>query len=198
MKVQYVMFMMFFFVIFVVSSVVLIPVAYVVCIFDKLKTIDQQPNLMEKIKNNFSFLPFGLIILSFDVLADMFYFWKNNFRPMEDLKQIIIIKEKSTISHKSIREIQNNCVKYNMHKIKTVNTATIVKNFSKQLDVMQNLQFLMFGQFIPIGGFADTDGGVGKGYTLKTMKTAELEEQRMEELRLLDDSIQKVESQKHL
>ena len=93
----------------------------------------------------------------------------------------------------SIREIQNNCIKYNNHKIKTVNTATIVKNFSRHLEVTQNLQFLIFAQFIPKNGWGSEETAQ-RGYTLKTMKTQELEEARKEELRLLDDTDQRLSS----
>lgn len=80
MQVQYVMFMMIFFGVFMVVSVLATPAAYFVCMFDKIKTIGQQTSLEEKIKNNLIFIPFGLPILYFDLIADMFYFWKNNFK----------------------------------------------------------------------------------------------------------------------
>lgn len=53
--------------------------------------------------NNIIFLPLGMPILCFDMLADIYFFWMNNFRQYEELKQIIIPKEKSTVSHKSLR-----------------------------------------------------------------------------------------------
>lgn len=40
---------------------------------------------------------------------------------------------------------------------------------------------------IPIGGFKDGDG-TKRGYTLKSMKTKELEEQRLIEKEALDDT----------
>lgn len=55
----------------------------------------------------------------------------------------------------------------------------------------------MFGQFIPKDGWHNKND-VGKGYTLRTMKTQELEEQRKEELKLLDDSIQMEKSKAEL
>lgn len=192
MQIQYVMFMMIFFLLFIIGSWVLNPIAYIVGILDKIKTMDLQPSSNEKIKNNIMFIIFGEPILFFDFLADTYWFWVNSFRSFEQLRQIIIIKEKSTITHMSIREIQNNCIKYNNHKIKTVNTATIVKNFSRHLEVTQNLQFLIFAQFIPRGGWGSEENTANRGYTLKTMKTQELEEQRKEELRLLDDTEQRL------
>ena len=186
--------MMILFVIFVFTSLVLIPVAYVVGIIDKLKTLSTQQTMFDKVKNNFVFIPLGLPILGLDLLADIVYFWKYNFQAKDNLKQIIIPKDKSIITHKSIREIINSCIKYNDHKIKTVNTSTIVKNFSKQLVVIQNIQFLLFGQIVPLGGFTDDNDGVNKGYTLKTLKTQELEEQRNLELKSLDDSEQLMKS----
>lgn len=145
MKIQYVTFMLIFFSIFVVVSSVLTPIAYIVCTFDKIKTLGQQPNIGEQIKNNLLFFPLGMVILGLDLVADMYYFWVNSFRDGKEMKQIIIEKEKSVITHKSIREIQKNCIKYGIYNIKTVNTDTLVKTFNKQLKVIQNIQFLMFG-----------------------------------------------------
>ena len=110
---------------------------------------------MEKIKNNFAFFVFGPVILGFDLLFDLLYFWKNNFRESEDLKQIIIIKEKSIVTNKSIRQILQMCVKYIQHKIKSCNSIHYVRNFSKKLNVIENIQFLMFGQMIPKDGFKE-------------------------------------------
>ena len=122
---------MFFFAVFAVISILLLPLAYVMGILDKVKTLNMQGSFLEKLKNNLIFFPTGLIILGFDTLADMYYFWVNNFRLSEDLKQIIIVKEKSNISHMSIRNIMNICIKYNINKIKSCNTAHFVRTFSK-------------------------------------------------------------------
>lgn len=53
--------------------------------------------------NNYLFIPFGPVILFFDVLADLYFFWINNFRT--DLKQIIIPKDESKITQNSIKEL---------------------------------------------------------------------------------------------
>jgi hypothetical protein len=189
MVVQYYFFMVIFFGLFCFVSLLLTPVAYIFAIFDKVKTINQQATPQDKLKNNILFLPFGLIILCFDFLSDMFYFGVYMMRPEEELKQIIIPKDLSTISHKSIRELDILQNKYAINKIKTVSNTTQIKNFSKKLNVVQNIQFLLFSQFIPKNGWGNTEDK-GKSYTLKTMKTQELEQNRKEELRLLDDTIQ--------
>ena len=134
----------------------------------------------------YAFFPLGLVIVSLDTVADMYYFWVNNFRPKEELKQIIIPKENSTISHKSLRDLHITHIKYTDHKVKTVGASTLVRNFTRSLTVMKNIQFLIFGQFI-----SRSQGGndLNKGYTLKTMKTQDLEDARKEELLKLDDSI---------
>jgi hypothetical protein len=198
MQIQYVIFMMIFFFLFAIVSVALIPLAYIVGIVDKIKSMNSQPSTKAKIENNFLFFPFGIAILSMDVLFDFYYFWKNNFRPVEDLKQIIIVKEKSEISHTSIRELMNMSIKYSMNKIKSTNTSHIVKVFTKDFKVINNLQFLIFGQMIPLGGWGDGDENMYKGFTLKTMKTQELEEQRMIELNSLDDTAQIMDSKSNL
>jgi len=103
------------------------------------------------------------------------------------------VKEKSTISHKSIREIHNNSLNYSIHKIRTVANDTILGNFKKSLEVVPNIQFLMFGQFIPKNGWESAEGD-DNNPKLRNMKTQELEEHRIEELRKLDDSIQREKS----
>lgn len=70
------------------------------------------------------FIPFGSIILCFDFIADMYYFWMCNLRPEESLRQIIIPKEQSIVSHHSIRELGTLQTKYTVNKIKTVATST--------------------------------------------------------------------------
>jgi len=75
----------------------------------------------EKLLNNFGFILFGPLILEFDFIADCIYFWKNNFRT--ELKEIIIPKDKSLISHKSIREFLSIGDKYIENKIKSANTS---------------------------------------------------------------------------
>jgi len=117
---QYVLFMMIFKGLFMGVSLILIPFAYLLGIVDKLRTIKNQKTLKEKIMNNLVFIPLGVPILFFDFLADIMYFWKNNFRT--DLQEIIIPKDKSYISHKSIKEVLAIGEKYIENKIKSTST----------------------------------------------------------------------------
>lgn len=60
------------------------------------------------------------------------------------------------------------------------------------LNVNQNLQFLLFGQLIPLGGFKVDGmgfGGIGS-LTYKSMKTQDMKEIREEQIKSLDDSEQ--------
>lgn len=76
-----------------------------------------------------------MVFLSLDAVVDIYYFWVNNFRMSEGLKVIIIEKEKSTISHHSIREVMNMCVKYGQSKIKSAHSKQLVQTFGKNLRV---------------------------------------------------------------
>jgi hypothetical protein len=80
MKVQYIIFMLIFFMIFVVVSAALIPFAYVIGMVVKLSAYKQSDSIYDKITKNFIFIPLGLPILCLDLVSDLFYFWKNNFR----------------------------------------------------------------------------------------------------------------------
>lgn len=79
---------------------------------DKIDSLKEYQSFQSKLLNNFVFIPFGIPILVFDTLADFFYFWKNNFRPESSLKVTIIPKEKTTISHNSIKEIMNSVMNF--------------------------------------------------------------------------------------
>ena len=128
---------------FIVVSLGLIPFAYIIGVLDKIKNLNKVENAKERLFNNLMFIPFGIPILVFDFLADMRYFWMNNFRT--DLDVIIIPKEKSLITHKSIKEVQCIGEKYIENKIKSTNTQQFVKNFRRRFDVNRNIQFLIFG-----------------------------------------------------
>mmetsp|Transcript_12344 Transcript_12344/g.19178 ORF Transcript_12344/g.19178 Transcript_12344/m.19178 type:complete len:84 (-) Transcript_12344:1093-1344(-) len=83
MKSQYVIFMLMPCTLFFIVSVVLIPVAWVVGVQDKMRS--QSLETKEKLK----FMILGLFILLADFGADLYYFWLNNFR--SDLNKIIIL-----------------------------------------------------------------------------------------------------------
>ena len=96
MKIQYVSFMLVLKLLFAVVSIALIPFAWIMGIVDKLMSIGWITNSNEKLMNNYLFIPFGPVILALDVVADLYYFWINNFR--QELKQIIIPKDESKIT----------------------------------------------------------------------------------------------------
>ena len=103
-----------------IVSLLLIPFAYILGVVDKMRTLPSQKNLKDKVMNNLAFIPLGIPILLMDFLADLMYFWKNNFRT--DLQEIIIPKDKSYISHKSIKEVLAIGEKYIENKIKSTST----------------------------------------------------------------------------
>ena len=98
-----------------------------------------------------SSIVFGFVYLILDLIADIYYFWKNNFRL--ELKKIIIDRDNTMLSHQSLREIDSMCRKFATNKIKSVHTKYFLKAFLKKFNVVQNIQYLIFGQLIPVGGF---------------------------------------------
>ena len=88
--------MMILFIIYVLVSVLLIPFAWIVGCIGKLSSKNANYSAMDKAMN-LLFIPFGLVILSLDVIADLYYFWKNSFR--RGLKLKIIEKDSSLLSH---------------------------------------------------------------------------------------------------
>jgi len=161
-----------FFCFFVIIGAALIPFAYIIGILDKIATMDHQPTFKAKLLNNLIFIPFGLIILTCNYCVDLYYFWRNSFRLKSELKKIIIQKEESKVSHKSIRQIMKIGEKYSKYKIKTTLSSALIKRFSSYFEVSKNIQFLVFGQMIPQNGFeSEENQNTSRGYTFKTMKT---------------------------
>jgi len=76
-------------------------------------------------------------------------------------------------------------------------SGRLVKIFRKKFNVNQNLQFLLFGQIIPEGGFKQEAAGQKRSLTFKSMKTNDLRDQRQEELHEQDDTDQYLKS-RHL
>lgn len=73
--------MLIFFAVFVAVSALLIPLAWIIGIIQKVSNIsDMNMTFNQKVINVGIFIPFGPIILSLDLLSDMVYFWKNSFR----------------------------------------------------------------------------------------------------------------------
>ena len=182
---QYCIFMIIFKVVFIITAQLLIPFAWIIGIFDKLRTLNDNYG-REKLLNNICFIVLGPIILELDFIADCYWFWKNNFRT--ELKVIIIPKDKSLISHNSIREYLSICEKYINNKIKSANTGQIIKIFRKRFLVQENIQFLIYGQFIDFKE-KDKDGN-NRSTTYKSMRTNDLKEVRNQEIESLDDTAQ--------
>ena len=187
---------MILFVIFTAISFALIPFAWIIGIFDKLNVTNTNYTIMDKIAN-YMFIPFGPLILVLDVFSDLIYFWKNNFRT--DLKQNIIVKDDSELIHESLRDMESHISKMGTNKIKSLNTGYLIKHFRSKLQVSQNIQFLLFGQWIPKNGFQTDGSHIMNAMTqFKSMKTQDLEEARIEEKVRLDDSIQFIKSKADL
>jgi len=151
MQFQYIFFMSVNFMMFLIVSIALIPIAYVVGIVDKVKHLRYLSKDDQRM--NYGFFIFGLVYLLLDLFADIYYFWHNNFRA--GLKKIIIEVEDSTVSHKSLREIDAMVKRFSKNKIKSISTKYFLKHFAKRFNVIQNIQYLIFDQEIPIGGFKE-------------------------------------------
>lgn len=72
--------MIIMFIAFVVVSIIMIPLAWIVGIGDKISTLSSLKSGDQKLMNVYIFIPFGPVILIFDVIADLYYFWVNNYR----------------------------------------------------------------------------------------------------------------------
>jgi len=89
---------------FLVSSIVLLPLAYLRSVGVKLGKIGRATSIKETIMFLLEFvlfLCFGSLLLIIGFFSDFYYFWANNFR--SNLKKIIIEREDSTLENSSIR-----------------------------------------------------------------------------------------------
>ena len=124
----------------------LIPYAWILCIINKSKAIQ-----LSKFANKtwlmidlLLFVILGPVILVLNTIVDSYYFWMNNFR--SDLEKCVIKKHKIQLSHKSIKMLLNWVGKQVDHKVETVRTRTIVRNFRRKLAVVDCIQNFIFGQ----------------------------------------------------
>jgi hypothetical protein len=86
---------------------------------------------------------FGPIILLLDLVADTYYFWKNNFRT--DLQKIIVSEPTSKLQHLTVKEILMFSAKYRFHKIPVINSRILINFFKSKFNVKGHIQYLMFG-----------------------------------------------------
>jgi hypothetical protein len=90
---QYSILINVFFMIFIIGSVIMIPLAYLKGILVKVNHALRSIRKVDKIKNwskFFFYIVFGIPILILNLLTDFYYFWRNNFR--SNLNKIIITK----------------------------------------------------------------------------------------------------------
>ena len=93
-----------------------------------------------------SYAVVGIPNLLAGIMTDFFYFWANNFR--SNLKKIIIVRKESTITNESIRSFTNFCSKYNEEKVRAIYCKDTVKTMRQKYLIKENIQYLLFGQFI--------------------------------------------------
>lgn len=134
MRMQYILFMLFPFTIFSLVSVVLIPVAYLVSLGDKLLSAQETPK--ERLHNCAAWALLGIPVLCGNTVVDLYLFWVDCFRPSKGMKLIMIPKDPATITHQSIRRIINVCKEYSSLKIKSLQSTTLVRVFKSEFEVV--------------------------------------------------------------
>ena len=150
MQISYVTFMTLIFCFFVGVSLALIPPAWIVGVVDKYyQNHEAHGGQRAKTVNVMVFAVLGMPILCLDLIADMAYFWQYNFN--EDLSMIVIQKEPTKVTDRSIKDVCSLCRLYQKNLIKSVYTTSLIKILRRQFEVMPSLQFLIFGQYISQG-----------------------------------------------
>ena len=186
--IQYSMLIVIICLFYMIGCLLLIPFAYFKSIQVKLQKCFGNEPWKEKLViwlKLFGFIVLGIPILSLTIMGDFYYFWKNNFR--SNLKKIIIERSKSSITNESIRLIVMQCSRYSGQKIKSVYTTDLIKSFRDKFTVKENIQYLLFGQMIPAGGFKNNYQANTQENLIKSMKTTNLKEYQ-EAVKALEDT----------
>lgn len=134
--------------------------------------------MMDKIKALLMlavYVVMGLPCLIAGILSDFVYFWANNFR--SNLKKIIIVRAESTITSESIRSFTLFCAKYNIEKIRAIHCQDTIRTMRQKYLIKENIQYLLFGQFIS-GRVSSLVSGVKGSQVLKSTKTSNLKAYR--------------------
>ena len=128
----------------------------------------------------------GIPILVLGLASDFYYFWANNFR--SNLKQIIIVRKESHLTIESIKMLTMFCNNYNNENIKSLNAVKTVITFRQRFLVKENIQYLLFGQFMNGNNQNDKSGGTH----LKNMKTETLKnyKNKNQELKEVADQVE--------
>lgn len=110
---QYSVFILIIYIIFLIGSIIMIPFAYIKALSFKFQVIfnaKSNKEYMIRTGQCLFFLIMGLPFLTINLFTDFYYFWANNFR--SNLKKIIIEKNKSELTNESVRDVTMMCQKY--------------------------------------------------------------------------------------
>jgi len=146
MVLQYSVFIVICYIVFLIGSICMIPFAYLKCITSKFQSVTKVNSLLQKIVAIFEILVYiviGIPLLCCGLCSDFYYFWANNFR--SNLKQIIIVRKQSYVTNDSIKMLTLFCSNYNHEKIKALKAVSTIKTFRERFLVKENIQYLLFG-----------------------------------------------------
>lgn len=143
--------MIFYYLIFLVASIGMLPLAFLFSLLVKIKKLQTASSSREMcavLGNILFFLILGLPLLTLSLVADFFYFWKNNFRT--GLKQVVIERVISTINMSTIKLLRNLCQKFNAEKIRSMLSHDVLRIFTSKYKLYQNMQTIVFGQDVQV------------------------------------------------
>jgi hypothetical protein len=127
---QYSVFIVICYIVFLIGSICLIPLAYFKSISSKFQGVMKLNNIIKKLMGTAECLIYiliGIPLLVLGLVSDFYYFWANNFR--SNLKQIIIVKKKSHLTIDSIKMLTVFCNNYNKENVKALNAVKTVVSF---------------------------------------------------------------------
>ena len=148
MLMQYLCLMTIFFIVFILVSIMLIPLAHIKSVIYKIRAISNLKDsnyqiLIKEIISVLLFLFFGVFMLLLTLLADCYYFWINNFRT--NLKKIVVENEQCKINLESFKRMINYCQVHRDKRMSALFSDKFIKNYREDIHFEKMAQLLIYG-----------------------------------------------------
>lgn len=149
-KIQYFILLFIYYIMFSIGCLFMAPMAYLKSLGSKFYILSAKSHtnkrlIINSLKLAF-YLLFGLLIQGLNFLADSIYFWIFNLD--EDVQTNEVFKEQSNMTFESFQSIMYTCQRFLSEKINSIDADDLVKILRRQMQVVPNLQYLLFNDAV--------------------------------------------------
>mmetsp|Transcript_23252 Transcript_23252/g.17672 ORF Transcript_23252/g.17672 Transcript_23252/m.17672 type:complete len:223 (+) Transcript_23252:388-1056(+) len=131
---------------FVGMSVALLPFAFLKAVLLKTQKVLNSSGIKAFVLHLADFVLFlclGVLILLADLIVDIWYFWRFNFR--KDLKKVVIYRDQTILSYRTFMKMVKLCDQFARKGIRVVYSKEFLKKFRQDFQVYAKIQYLIFG-----------------------------------------------------